>query len=692
MKKSASVQVIPHVDRRAAFRSICPQQRPTIQPVLEALRELVSNAEDEGATSINILLDKKGKVFRICDNGRGFGRHQKNGFFWIFQSEKKGEHRQGTKTTGQHGTGRLRTLRFAEAIIPCTKCNEDGGDFSTATLTRTDAESIWDGDKTPRHWTETTRPSTWHLPPSASGSAIEIRISDDYWKVVPDPSEILDRLAQQLSPRLEKIVTVNGKHLRPRSILQAFELSISKAEIQRQLGAAAAKALGDCLIELYMPQQKGPDDQIKLGGGKNTICPLKSFIDGLPDPKLAAQVPEVLKSGKHLFGYFFIDGLNDFAAEDRHSLRDEIYDGFHLHLLKFLAEIIGPKVEEAYAKKEEADAKEERKRRLTDFAKQFSKAFQRTSSERLLDTDGEGQLPEGSKPDDDNPPEECPIVVRPAWFHILPGETQQMVVTKHEGCGEEDLEWEDVQGGVNGTLSRTVGKKVTFTATGLGRTKVIVRNRKDPAQSTEVNVTVVKEKKLSISPPQIPVEQGASQRFRARNSEATSGRIQWKMESARGLRLSNGEGLETTLTVSDECPLGTYTLTCCDKDNKSITAQATVEVISGDLPSVELDGKLYYFRTAAVRQPAPVLLQQDAVFTSKGKAGSIMVDFDHPDFLNLAKTGDPQESVRLVLFESIVLLHLAAEHEAGRVGTVEELTDRFQEHRSRFLAKRLEKK
>lgn len=693
----SDINVNPMLNRKLAFLTICPDNRPTLPRVNEALREIINNAEDEGADDIRIFIDPKSKTFQVKDNGRAFGKHQKEGYFWLFESEKKGAHRQSQKVTGQFGTGRLKTLTFARSISPTSLSDEDGGTFYTTVLTRDGAQKIWEGDTTPCTWKATDRPSIWHLRPGVSGVVIDIKISDEYWKSFPSATRVIDELGKLLSPRLARSVTVNGKALKPRPVLKSFEKSYAKKDIAEVLGAEAAEALGECMVELFMPENPDKDhDDIKLGGAKVVICSIWKLIENLPEPEMAAMIPTLLTSRKHLFGNMFIEGLNGFAAEDRHSLRDTVYDGMHKHLIRFLADVLGPEIEAAYAKKVKEDARKERKKTLSSFSSEFSKAFDRKRSDRVIDEgeDGEG-LPEGTvKPEST---ESTPkLVVRPAWFHCIPGETQDLEVVRHEGCAEEDLEWDDSELGQHGTLAATTGKRTIFTARKLGKCKITVRNRRKPEDNVEIHITVVAEKKLQISPPKVPIEQGASQRFRARNNMATSGNIRWELvDKKRGLRLSNSEGLETVLSVSDEFPLGTYSIACYDADNRGIRDETTFEVVPADTPTIEVDGKLYYLRETDNTQPQLLTLEQDCLFTAgkKGKAGKVEVNFDHADFTNLKKLGGNQtEAMMLMMFESIVLLHLQAEHAAGRVTSVESMTGLYHEYRTTFLHGRAGKK
>ena len=685
------VRVIPLIDRVSAFTSVCPMHRPTVNRVIEALRELVSNSEDEGADDIRIVIDKAKKEFRIYDNGRGFGERQKQGFFWLWQSEKKD--RTGGSTTGQHGTGRLQTLRFADSIVPWSSSDEDEG-FYTTSLSRKDAQSIWDGDKTSRHWDPCAMPEHWHLPPKANGSVVEINVSDAHWRTMPSAKQIIEELGRHLSPRLERQVKVNGKHLKPRAVAKSFTHSFDRAALEDELGADAAAALGDCFVDLYMPEklERGNDD-IKLGGAKNTICSLWDFLMSLPDADLQDALPSLLTSRSHLFGYVFIEGLNEFAAEDRKSLRDNVYNGMHKHVIRFLADVVGPLIEEAYAKKEAEEARDSRKKNLVDFCAELKKVFQ-PGKGALVDEDSddsvENGLPSGKELEDEA--QQPVISVKPGWFTAIAGETQPIEVTFHEGIKETDLEW--VTDGVAdcGAISQETGKSTIFTAQAIGSGTLVVRNKKDHEQSAEVRITVVDEKKLQISPPNVPVEQGSTQRFRARNHESTSGQISWKLrEKTRGLRLSNTKGLSTTLTVADEAALGTYYIECWDTDNDTVCCTGAFEVVPADTPSFVLDGKTYYPRVAVVTQPEPVILQQNCLFVkgrNRDRAGKIEIDFDHADFKNLATLGGADEAMRLMMFESIILLHLDAELELGNVLSASEITTRFHELRSKFLADR----
>jgi hypothetical protein len=692
-KNDQLVDVAPVVNRERAFDSVCPKLRPALTRVVEAAKELITNGEDEGADDIRILMDKSKKQFLIHDNGRGFGKRQKNGFFWLFESEKT-DRTGKKKTTGQHGTGRLQTLRFADCITPYSSSEEDAG-FYTTSLSREDAKAIWEGDNTARRWTPCGMPLHWHLPPKSNGTVVEISISDEHWKGMPSPKQLIDELGKHLSPRLASQVTVNGKKLKPRAVAKSFTHSFDRATLEAELGKEAAERLGDCLVDFYMPERlERNNDDIKLGGAKNTICSLWDFLANLPDADLQDALPSLLTSRRHLFGYVFIEGLNQHAAEDRKSLKDSVYDGMHKHVIRFLADVVGPLIEEAYAKKEAEETRDRRKRSLVDFCRELKKAFQ-SGKGVLIDEDADPEedgLPSGKGPEEEGEREKPAISVKPGWFTAIAGETQSIeAIINDDGITGKDLEWVIDGLGECGGISAETGRTIIFTAEKIGSGILVVRSKKDHDQFAKVRITVVDEKKLQISPPNVPVEQGSTQRFRARNNESTSGKIEWKLATkTRGLRLSNTQGHGTTLTVADEAALGTYKIECWDADNPSICCTGTFEVVPADTPSFVLDDKTYYPRLAGM-QPEPVVLQQNCLFMKgekKGRAGKVEINFDHADFKNLALLGGAEEAMRLMLFESIIILHLDAELELGNLLSASEMTTRFHELRSKFLADR----
>lgn len=666
------------MDAVKAFESSFAIRRPNKDLVLVALRELVSNAGDAGANLINIVLDAKKRVFRVEDNGHGFDEEHQKGYLTLFASVKNGKLGQ----TGQWGTGRTKAMAFAPELKVFSVSSGFPNGTQT-TLTRAMLQELFIKHAVEGEWIDDAKlPEWWHLEKRQTGSAIVIEINDEDWRYVPSPESIIAELARYLKISVAEKVTVNGKKLQKRDIVGEPIRRIFGAE---ELGTELFAAFGGSVeVELFIPAgTQQSDEEVRLGG-HHPICPLKQLIKQIGDPDLTGSIPKILLN-KVIVGDLFFPNLNSHVGEDRESLKDSVLKGFHLHMIDFLSNILGPIVVDTFERHETDRVRDEHAATLRSFVSTFNLATG-------MDADVARHLQKGKSTKGSGTGStdivDAPIVVNRREVELCPGDTQTLKVIRLNGVDEKHLEWIETTGGQEKHLANS--SSFSYIAEALGTFVIVVRDKTRPTISVDVTIQVERKKSLVITPGKARIERGGSQDFRVRYSDATSGSLRWEVLTAKGgkatgVRLQNSKGLAVTLEVGDSAPLGKYTLRVTDSKDVSITAE-TDFMIHQDIPPdlLMIDGMYYRVSASNSLQGTPVILTQDDEWAPSGDAmvGTILVNFHHTDFKNAATIKLEQN---FLLQELVIMAHCEAESVAGKIGSISEFGQKVATLRSMLL-------
>lgn len=665
----------------------------------DALQELYMNGRDAGATKINLEISKPQNVCRMVDDGRGFNDLQRQGFFWVYDSEKR-EH--PTKAyAGLHGTGRIRTLRFADLLVYSVPQDLGGRQCVRVKLTWDDVQKYAAGDATPRDWERVRTPEWWPHPSGQTGSVVcLIPTHPNFWEKVPTQKPIQDEMGLRFSPMDVGHFSVNDRPLTPRALVSGTSLltrTFTVEELGRLLSPDTAGKLGICQIGLYMPAKivRPKDDVVWLGARLQT-CRLEQFLNELPDPRQRRQVPALLLMNT-VIGDVFIEALNRFTHENRKEFLATLYEEMHLAVLEFLACVVGPIVAEEFAHQDTARQREAKQTMLRDFSRDVAAVFG-TDPVSLDDIDMAPPLPSdepGVEKPKGPPPVHPPLELDCRRIRPMVGELNEITVVRHEGIDPTDLEWNATGIQEIGDVKITSTLSVSFVGQVVGRGILAVFNRKKPLQRAEVDITVVAEKGLAISPAETQIPQGCSRRFRARNTGTTSGQLRWDVQPRQEVVLSTRQGEQVIVEVSPDCPLGTYTLSITDVQNTGVNAQATFEVTrSYDVVTIKLGNQVYVLRKGDSKQQRPVVLTQRFRFARRGKkdVGLIEVNLDHADFRYLGNLTSDAQARHLLILDSVVVEHLHAELKAGRIEHSTELAQKYHDLRGQYLETRAKAK
>lgn len=662
-----------------AFGNLFGLRRPTKATILEALREMIHNAVDAKATIVDIVLRDDGTVL-VLDDGEGFLEKHRTGYFDLYQSHKTGERGQ----TGQHGTGRVRVMTFCTEQFVYSVSQDRPEGISTS-LTGDKLKTLFSKHEIRGEWKRgDLRPNWWHLQNGKSGSGIKLTLAPEFVKLFPKPAVLIAELGNYLKLSVAEKVRVNGKKLADRGIVgQAIRRTFTFDELGDDLYAA----LGNVEVELFIPERKGPDEEVRIGGD-HPICSLADFVKLVDERGLTGPIPDLL-TRRVLIGDIFFEKLNRHCAEDRRSLKDSVIrENVHVHLIRFLAGVLGPVIEECYAKHESDAIRAER----TEMLHNFVDAMNRATGFDPASADFDSTEPSGKTP---TAPPKAPkangnermIVVNRRRVELCPGDSMTLRVIKpRESSLTQHLEW--VVASENDTLLCR-GSTCVYLAEKLGTHVIRVRDTRSPDVGVDITIKVTATKKVVITPSNPDIERGGSEKFTVRNNPS-GGRLQWEITTkdgnrAVGLRLSQREGSSTTLQVTDRAPIGEYVLKVCDKDIAGIGAETTVTVKQLLPPNLMRLDEAYYEVSAAVsQQPEAVRLTQDDVFYGEQRIGTITVNYDHADFRHGQQLGGTK-ATNLLLFEHVIVAHIHAEMEGNRISSPEEGLAKINDMRSRAL-------
>ncbi len=626
-------------DRSRAFQSMLDGAVRGKNPVLALLVQLIENAYDAKASSINILL-KPNRLFGIIDNGHGFHEKDVDAFGSLFRSPKVDDH----TTIGQNCTGRTFAMLFARLmrVYTVSKRFPKGTTFS---VSYEDFEAVLGGDievpcntgSTPKHWNLTD-----------TGALITLEKIEN-WKKIPKIGKIIKTLANYLHPNIAAMVTINGKPLEPRVITGKIitqDLKVNYLE-------------GSQNVRLYIPEKTGPNDVLRLGG-YDPIMYVPEWARQVREiqPELYQRIPEeMLVSG--VYGDIYIPELNQFRHHDGSSFQAALYDSNLLErVIDFLDEEVRPIILEQLPKDDKPIAEAE---------KLAQELCDRTNPVYGFDPDDLKEIPKGNedggktkKRDPSNKPDHL-ILVTPRRPEILQGESITFEIEQTTGTSG-NFTWDATNSG--GKINHNKGREVIFTANqGIGRFSLIVYDTRKPSRRTEVPIRIVASKPLSISPRQISFSAGKDVPFRVVNYNQT-GILRWELstQDVPGLCLLREEGTATTVHTTVITTPGTYTLTIYDEsDPENLRAEAsfTVSKPPEDLGKMlKIEDRYYQLDKASNRQSEIVRVERAHRRALRAQRKGTKADVLYVNYSAELLTTAPAAEQPALLLKKFVAAHL----------------------------------
>lgn len=589
---------------------------PTFFP---GLKQAVENAVDAGATEIRIEVVNRGQTsgyICIIDDGHGFRTENFESFCSLRVSSKKGKKGQ----IGKHGSGRLFLLRFAGSLRVFTK-SEEFPKLSTFSFTREDAVALIKSTERsfPR---EEVRKPTWLALESKTGSALIIECVN--WKEVPTIREMIARFAEHLKPSIASIVKINGESLVPRDVVGEV--------IQQSFQADYLPGVQE--VELFIPVERRRGEEIMIGA-LNQICGMSTFYRQLK-PLDAGMVPSSLLD-RSVCGAIYIPALNEYRASSAEELESDFYGAkgtdLRLAVLRFMQEEIRPLVEAAFQRKRQRDDAIEQTAFLEGIVDRINPAF---------DFDPNAVRGGGSDSEDKGPksrPIREGLQVNTRYLTLTPGDQFTFRITRKSGTSGK-FSWDD--SGSGGKVVPKSGTEVVYTA---GKNlspegepfRLIVWDEKASDLSVTIQIQIVKELPVSITPQFVEVAQGASHVFRLRNSIETSGLVGWRVKGKRlGVSLLRDTGSSTEVMVDEKATLGSYTLVAEDMFENGGTYEASFQVVEATEQKgtyIRIEEAYYLVESAPYIQMVVERVKEGSVITQGGrrkKVDVLRIGFNHP--------------------------------------------------------------
>lgn len=555
------------------------------QPFFPALQQIVENAMDAGASGISILVQKKEGRIIIMDDGEGFSRKDATAFLSVCDSGKAGDN---TKV-GQHGSGRLQLLSFAEQLTVYTR-SKDLRALHTFSLSKEQVINlIAKGQhrftvKTPK------RRPTWLPTWKGFGSAIVVEGIN--WEHVPSLRKLRAELPRYLRPSFAKRIKVNGKGLEPLQVMGEVIQEVVEVDYLP----------GEQEVELYIPERKRRGQTVMIGGF-GPICPLQALVSSLT-PEEQSMLPSEL-THRDLCGSIYIPALNEFRTHASNQLDSNLYtdanQGVRAQIIRLLIEV-GAKVKATFGKKDGKSKRELRQVAFATLAERMNQIFafdpkairgsDTTKGSSSGNTQGSGS--KGGTRSNGNH-----LRVNTRKIKLTPGESYLFeVIDTQNTSGRFKWSRSDIGGNVK-VLSGT--KKAAYVAGDeCGQFTLTVSDSQDTSMCTQIIIEIVEEHIFHILPEQATIVQGGHKIFQLANLRSSEGALTWSLEDeSQGIRLSPMNNGKVRVSVGREAAPGEYTLALQDEADNICTASFTVTEPPADSAFHMRIGNTYYCLTAA---------------------------------------------------------------------------------------------
>lgn len=487
---------------------------------LHCLVELVKNARDYGASFFSIFTLPDRGILRVIDDGDGMAEENRCAFVSINRTTAKSKGQ-----AGRFGTGTKQMLfSFAKSVMVRTAPKDDPEHVYLFEFTAEEYERLAfkEGKSVPQQRVAKTA-QNW---PHAHSFGTEIT----YVLLDPKNRSIFrgERLAKELSARLpvkfEDIVRVDDEPLPPKKIIgKRFE---SQETIQN---------LGTVVIELYRPETRHSDEDLRLASVEVGEIPLSNLMRVLP-PEFRDRVPRVyLISG--VCGTITVEFIGSFSNEDRNTLQPAAGHDPRTHQLIQLLRKLEPSVRRALdLKLEDASGDVGIQADIKEVTGLFGAVYPSVRGPSRLSTQ-EQPLASTGEEQVDAPPREQ----RAMWLEA-PGEFEpgEPIEIKIRFSAELSKKYDAKQ--INWKLDRSRAKRIRLLPDGilLEATKdlgvgTVIADLPGTPYSCKVTYQIVQQRVFRLSASSPRVERGGSFILTAINADKLpEGKIAWSY-SGRGL-------------------------------------------------------------------------------------------------------------------------------------------------------------
>ncbi len=316
-------------------------------PFLDAVVQVVENADDAHASEITIRFYSDSQD-RACidfiDNGEGMNEMRQTAYVTLGGSTSRSD----VDAKGRNGTGRL-GFRHHCSFNHCVTKTADGLTYET-TLNDEVMLEAWFGDGNPLSWKSIRLPFRHVL--KTSGSVItwaNIAVGNPSARAQRKPDNIIEHLAQKISPHVAHKVTVEALNQRGETVMeQKLKPRITSGDpIKMEIQSDNA---GDISIELYVVAKADKSSDCIMVGTKGPICPWQAFMRMFRDDARYATLVrqlDIVIGHPQVVGYIDFPILKPYRMNDSHAFSAKMLDNEELchSLFETLRMKVMPRVE-----------------------------------------------------------------------------------------------------------------------------------------------------------------------------------------------------------------------------------------------------------------------------------------------------------------------------------------------------------
>lgn len=526
--------------------------------MISALVQCVENSIDWHA--LHIWIEILERDLSHTDDGDGMNFARRSTFVGLGESMA----RLMEEMKGEHGTGRMQMFELGEQIRVDTVSEDDlregritpdeviRFEFTSAEL----EEALWGGE----------RIREFAVPRSDSGLKTRTGSRVTLLHVFPNKrmadETLLEELGNFLSPKVARLVQINGRPLKERSLIGD----------EIHLEFPGLPLLGDLTVDLYIPEERQRSDvsQDKLRmGARGPVMDFPDFVRGMP-PALRKRVRKELLFGM-VCGDFDAPYFNKYSIDSRNDFTSDIYDDRALEVFVNTLELeVFPEIQARIGVPEAGDHavfEKDLESVREDFADAFGDATFKRRPKREVRSG-------------------FALNIRQVKMEC--GTKLTFRITR-EGGASGQFEWDATKAG--GTITPTTGKEVEYTAGNEeGRFELRVFDVAAPERQASIYITVVREFEFAVSPAWVTLAPGGSVDIYARNFQKTSGKLVWNGDDSGGsITVHPGEN-RVTYTAGQN--VGTYELIVSDKRDARMNATCRISITASisrpDEPSEDL--------------------------------------------------------------------------------------------------------
>ncbi len=488
------------------------------KPFVHTLIELVKNARDYGATSIRILSQSRNTI-TIVDNGEGMGGENRDGFVSVNDTTAKTD-----RQAGRYGTGVKQMLySHSSAVEVVTVSAEEPDVVYRFKLTTDSYEDIVLNEEalTPERLPKTA--TTWpHA--STTGSQITYTFCDPSSKVILRGERLASELAARLPLKFLDIIVVDNQPLPTKKIVGKVFTHSEKHPV-----------LGSVHVELYRPERRRADEDLRLAGTEVGEIPLRNVARVLGDT-LQDMVPAVFRMDA-VCGTITIPAFRQYANEDRHTVDARIADDRGIMpFIRFLQQIAPRVQKELDLRLEAADSEEVMTASVQEVKGLLVQAYGE-GDEDDTDHPDDGTDTGGGDGDDDGGtgPEAPPVRLILTRHEFEPGEKISVRVKLNPAAALEydvkQLRWHTQRSGC--TVERQNDSDVLLVARDVGTHEISVEIPGTPYGCRE-SFEIVPERKFRLSLERARIEVGGQLLLTGINADKLEGGIVWTCGNRTG--------------------------------------------------------------------------------------------------------------------------------------------------------------